>query len=165
MSRPQHQVSVSFNRLFLVSRHQALVATSLYGSAGFACWFLVSRHQSPVATSAGVTAVSSFQTCPSLTALSLSRPQLPCRDIIPLVFAQDFACLSCDACRDLQQISSIFLMSRPHNWTVHTQNCNTNQPVAFNFALPFELHFYSIISAFSYCFFCFPSLSLLITNW
>ena len=52
MSRPQHQVSASFNRLFLVSRHQSLIATSLYGSAGFTCWFLMSRHQSLVATSA-----------------------------------------------------------------------------------------------------------------
>ena len=94
-----------------------------------------------------------------------------CRDITMLSrhnsfsFYSSLSCLSCDPCRDLHQIPSIFLMSRPHNWTVHTQNCNINQPVASISVLPFDCTFTPPIDAFFYCFFFFLSLFLLITNW
>ena len=94
--------------------------------------FLVSRHQSSVATTAYVTAVSSFQTYHSFTALFLSRPpslvatstfvatSRCCRDIIPLVSAQSSAAYLVIPVATCIKFPSIFLMSRPHNWTVQT---------------------------------------------
>ena len=90
-------------------------------------WLLsVSRLQSSVATTASVKSTSSFQTCHSFKAILLSRPPSlhninPCRDITMLSRHHSFSlwliliCLSGDSCRDLHQILSIILMSRPHN--------------------------------------------------
>ena len=94
---------------------------------------LVSRLQSSVAIAASVKSASSFQTCHSFKAILLSRPpslvatstlvatSRCCRDITMLSRHHSFSlwlilsCLSGDSCRDLHQISSIILMSRPHN--------------------------------------------------
>ena len=54
-----------------------------------------------------------------------------------------FSCLSCDPYRDLHQIPSIFLMSRPHNWIVHTQNCINESASCFHLCSAIRLHFYS----------------------
>ena len=77
-------------------------------------WLLsMSRLQSSVATTASMESSSFFQTCRSFKAIHMSRPQLPCRDIIhvatsrcccniiPLAFWLIFSCLSGDPCRDL----------------------------------------------------------------
>ena len=73
----------------------------------------VSRLQSSVAITASVESSSFFQTFRSFKAIHMSRPQLPCcdiihvatsrcyRDIIPLAFWLIFSCLSGDPCRDL----------------------------------------------------------------
>ena len=86
----------------------------------------------------------------SLVATSIpSRDINPCRDITmlsrhhSLSFWLILSCLSCDPCRDLHQIPSIFLMSRPHNWTVHTQNCINESACCFHFCSAIRLHFYS----------------------
>ena len=115
----------------------------------------VSRLQSSVATIASVKSSSSFQTCHSFKVSLLSRPpslvatSILCRDITMLSrhhsfsFCSSLSCLSCDPCRDLHQIPSIFLMSRPHNWTVHTQNCINESSSCFHFCSAIQLHFYS----------------------
>ena len=96
---------VGFNWSLLMSRHQYLVATSAQVfcslqlivndvATSISChdislcpwrfhWLLsVSRLQSSVATTASVESSSFFQTCHSFKAIHMSRPQLPCRDII-----------------------------------------------------------------------------------
>ena len=67
---------------------------------------------------------------------SLVVTSIPCHDInlcrdITMLLRQHslslwliLSCLTCDPRRDLHQFPSIFLMSRHHNWTVQTQNCN-----------------------------------------
>ena len=139
--------------------------------------FLVSRLQSFIATTTCVTSASSFQTCHSFKALLLSRPpslvttstfvatSRCCRDIIPLVSAQSSAAYLVIPVASCIKFPSIFLMSRPHNGTVHTQKCNINQPVASISVLPFDCTFTPPIAAFFYFFFFFLSLFLLITNW
>ena len=91
----------------------SVVATSILCRDITSClcrfhWLLlVSRHQSSVATTAEVTAVSSFQTCHSFTALFLSRHH----DVVAssfLYFCSILSCLSCVPCRDLHQISFNF---------------------------------------------------------
>ena len=126
----------------MMSRPQSLVATSIYvfgGSTGcFWCrdFSTLSRQQL------------------ELHQLHLSKPviasrRFSCRDLHPLsrhqplVSAQSSAAYLVIPVATCIKFPSIFLMSRPHNRTVHTQNCNINQPVASISALPFELHFYS----------------------
>ena len=85
-------------------------------------WLLsVSRLQSSVATTALVKSSSFFPTCHSFKAILMSRPQLPCRDIIhvvtsrccrniiPLAFWLILNCLSGVPCRDLLLISFNYL--------------------------------------------------------
>ena len=85
-------------------------------------WLLsMSRLQSSVATIALVESSSFFQTCSSFKAIHMSRPQLPCRDlihvatsrccrdIIPLAFWSILSCLSGVPCRDLLLISFNYL--------------------------------------------------------
>ena len=90
-----------------------------------------------------------------LQGASLVTTSIPCRDIkfcrdITMLsrhhsfsFCSSLSCLSCDTCRDLHQIPSIFLMSRPHNWTVHTQNCINESASCFHFCSAIRLHFCS----------------------
>ena len=72
-----------------------------------------------------------------------------CHDIMMLSRHRSFSLwlvlsrLSCDPCRDLHQIPSIFLMSRPHNWTVHTLNCINDSVSRFHFCSTIRLHFFS----------------------
>ena len=75
---------------------------------------------------------SSFQTCHSFKALFLSQPPFLvatstfvvtsrcCRDIIPLVSAQSSAAYLVIPVATCIKFPSIFLMLRPHNWTVQT---------------------------------------------
>ena len=145
----------------MMSRPQSLVATSIYvfgGSTGcFWCrdFSTLSRQQlelHQLHLSKPVIASRRFS-CRDLHPLSRHQPlsrhhdavvtSRCCRDIIPLVSAQSSATYLVIPIATCIKFPSIFLMSRPHNWTVHTQNCNINQPVASISALPFELHFYS----------------------
>ena len=131
-----------------MSRPQSLVATSTYVFGAFTgcCWC---RDFSPL----------SRQQL-ELHQLHLSKPvmasrRVSCRDLHPLSRHQilsrhhsfsscsSLSCLSCDPCRDLHQIPSIFLMSRPHNWTVHTQNCINESSSCFHFCSAIRLHFCS----------------------
>ena len=112
---------VGFNWSFLMSRHQYLVATSaqvFYSlqlivhdvATSISCrgislcpwrfhWLLsVSRLQSSVATTASVNSASYFKTCHSFKAILLSRPQLPCRDIIHVATSR--------CCRDIIPLAS-----------------------------------------------------------
>ena len=111
MSRHRSLVATSlnafagFNWSFLMLRHQYLVATSaqvFYSlqlivhdvATSISCrvislcpwrfhWLLsMSRLQSSVATTTSVKSSSFFQTCHSFKAILMSRPQLPCRNII-----------------------------------------------------------------------------------
>ena len=118
----------------------SVVATSILcrDITSYLCRFhwslLVSRHQSSVATTVSVKAASSFQTCHSFKVILLSRPQSLvttstlvetsrcCRDIIPLASDQSSAAYLVIPVATCITFPSIFLMSRPHNWTMHTQN-------------------------------------------
>ena len=122
MSRHRSLVATSlnafagFNLSLLMSRHQYLVATSAQVfcslqlivhdvATSISCrdislcpwrfhWLLsVSRLQSSVATTASVKSSSFFQTCHSFKAILMSRPQLPCRDIIHVATSR--------CCRDI----------------------------------------------------------------
>ena len=127
MSRHRSLVTTSlnafagFNWSLLMSRHQYLVATSaqvFYSlqliihdvAISISCrdislcpwrfhWLLsVSRLQSFIATTASVNSASSFKTCHSFKAILLSRPQLPCRDIIHVATSR--------CCRDIIPLAS-----------------------------------------------------------
>ena len=127
MSRQRSLVATSlnafavFNWLLLMSRHQYLVATSAQVfcslqlivndvATSISCrdisscpwrfhWLLsVSRLQSSVATTASVESSSFFQTCRSFKAIHMSRPQLPCRDIIHVATSR--------CCRDIIPLAS-----------------------------------------------------------
>ena len=127
MSRHRSLVATSlnafagFNWLLLMSRHQYLVATStqvFYSlqlivndvATSISCrdislcpwkfhWLLsVSQLQSSVATTASVESSSFFQTRRSFKEIHLSRPQLPCRDIIHVATSR--------CCRDIIPLAS-----------------------------------------------------------
>ena len=127
MSRHRSLVATSLNALagfnwsLPMSRHQYLVATSAQVFCSLqlivhdvvisiSCrdislcpwrfhWLLsVSRLQSSVATTASVNSSSSFQTCHSFKAILMSRPQLPCRDIIHVATSR--------CCRDIIPLAS-----------------------------------------------------------
>ena len=127
MSRHRSLVATSLNALagfnwsLPMSRHQYLVATSsqVFRSlqlivhdvaTSISCheislcpwrfhWLLlVSRLQSSVATTASVNSSSSFQTCHRFKAILMSRPQLPCRDIIHVATSR--------CCRDIIPLAS-----------------------------------------------------------
>ena len=127
MSRPRSLVATSLNAFagsnwsLLMSRHQYLVATLaqvFYSlqlivhdvATSISCrdislcpwrchWLLsVSRLQSSVATTASVKSSSFFQTCHSFKAILMSRPQLPCRDIIHVATSR--------CCRDIIPLAS-----------------------------------------------------------
>ena len=110
-----------FNWLLLMSRHQYLVATSTQVfcslqlivndvATSISCrdislcpwrfqWLLsVSQLQSSVVTTASVESSSFFQTYRSFKAIHLSRPQLPCRDIIHVATSR--------CCRDIIPLAS-----------------------------------------------------------
>ena len=127
MSRHRSLVATSlnafagFNWSLLMSRHQYLVTTSAQVFCSLqlivndvatliSCrdislcpwrfhWLLsVSRLQSFVATTASVESYSFFQTCRSFKAIHMSRPQLPCREIIHVVTSR--------CCRDIIPLAS-----------------------------------------------------------
>ena len=127
MSRHRSLVATSlnafagFNWSLLMSRHQYLVVTSaqVFCSlqlivndvvTSISCrdislcpwrfhWLLsMSRLQSSVATTASVESSSFFQTCRSFKAIHMSRPQLPCRDIIHVATSR--------CCRDIIPLAS-----------------------------------------------------------
>ena len=127
MSRHHDDVATSinafagFNWSLLMSRHQYLVATSAQVlcslqlivhdvATSISCrdislcpsrfhWLLsVSRLQSSVATTASVKSSSFFQTCHCFKAILMSRPQLPCRDIIHVATSR--------CCRDIIPLAS-----------------------------------------------------------
>ena len=127
MSRHRSLVATSlnafagFNWSLLMSRHQYLVATSAQVFCSLqlivhdvatliSCrdislcplrfrWLLsVSRQLSSVATTALVESSSFFQTCHSFKAILMSRPQLPCRDIIHVATSR--------CCRDIIPLAS-----------------------------------------------------------
>ena len=126
----------------MMSRHQSLVATSAQVfcslqlvvhdvATSISCrdislclwrlhWlFLVSRLQSSVAITASVKSASSFQTCHSFKALLLSRPPFLVATST-FVSAQSSAAYLVIPVATCIKFPSIFLMSRPHNWTVQT---------------------------------------------
>ena len=127
MSRHRSLVATSlnafagFNWSLLMSRHQYLVATSTQVFCSLqlivhdvatliSCrdislcpwrfhWLLsVSRLQSSIATTASVKSSSFFPTCHSFKAILMSRPQLPCRDIIHVATSR--------CCRDIIPLAS-----------------------------------------------------------
>ena len=139
-----------------MSRHQSLVATSTYVFGGFTGCFWC-RDFSPLSRQQleSLQFLFFFQTCHSFKALLLSRPLSPiatsifvatsrcCRDIIPLVSAQSSATYLVIPVATCIEFLSIFLMSRPHNWTVHTQNCVNESTSCFHFCSAIRLHFCS----------------------
>ena len=127
MSRHRSLVATSlnafagFNWSILMSRHQYVVATSAQVfcslqlivndvATSISCrdislcpwrfhWLLsVSRLQSSVATTASVESSSFCQTRRSFKAIHMSRPQLPCRDIIHVATSR--------CCRDIIPLAS-----------------------------------------------------------
>ena len=127
MSRHRSLIATSlnafagFNWSLLMSRHQYLVATSAQVFCSlqlivndvatsiscrdislcpwrFHCLLSVSQLQSSVATIASVESSSFFQTCRSFKAIHMSRPQLPCRDIIHVATSR--------CCRDIIPLAS-----------------------------------------------------------
>ena len=63
----------------------------------------------------------------------MSRPQSFCRDIIPLVSAQSSAAYAVIPVATCIKFPSLFLMSRPQNWTVQTLNCINDSASCFHF--------------------------------
>ena len=63
----------------------------------------------------------------------MSRPQFFCRDIIPLVSAQSSASYTVIPVATCIKFPSLFLMSRPQNWTVQTLNCINDSANCFHF--------------------------------
>ena len=127
MSRHHDVVATSlnafagFNWSLLMSRHQYLVATSAQvfcslqlivndvatsifcRDVSLCPWrfhrlLSVSRLQSSIATTASVESSSFFQTCRSFKAIHMSRPQLPCSDIIHVATSR--------FCRDIIPLAS-----------------------------------------------------------
>ena len=164
-----------FNWMLMMSRHQSLVATSAH------VFCMLQMVVPDVATSISCRDINlmncSFQLISSDVATSI-----PCRDITsclcrfhwlfllsrhqPLVSAQSSAAYLVISVTTCIKFHSIFLMSRPHNLDCANPKTATliNQLLPF---LPCHLNctFTPPIAAFSYCFFFFLPLSLLITNW
>ena len=161
MSRHQYLVATSAQVFCSLQLIVYDVATSISCHDISLCpwrfhWLLsVSRLQSSIATTASVKSSSSFQTCHSFKEILMSRPPSPVatsifvvasrcyRDIIPLVSAHSSSAYLVIPVATCIEFPSIFLISQPHNWTVHTQICINESTSCFHFCSAIRLHFCS----------------------